>query len=64
MLPIEVGVPVNPIFQWIVTHTVMKALARECPSCRQTQVVPKSRARETVTCKTCGAAIPPKHPAR
>ncbi len=54
------GALMNPIFQWIVSHTVMKTLARECPSCRRTQVVPSSRVRDTVSCKHCGSAIPPK----
>jgi ribosomal protein S27E len=51
---------VNPLFQWVVTHATIKALARDCPSCKRTQVVPRSRQRESVTCKHCGAKIPPK----
>jgi ribosomal protein S27E len=53
---------VNPIFHWIVAHTTMKSLARECPSCKRTQIVAKGQAHEIVTCKHCGARIPPKVP--
>lgn len=50
----------NPIFTWLIAHTTGRALARQCPKCRQTQIVPKEKARETVACRRCGAPIPPK----
>ncbi len=36
------------------------SLKRTCPKCGQDQVVPESKAKETVPCKKCGASIPPK----
>lgn len=52
----------NPIFTWIVTHTTMKSLARECAKCNRIEVVPPSKKRDTVACKHCGAYLPPKSP--
>jgi ribosomal protein S27E len=51
---------VNPIFSWIITHTVARSLARRCPRCGLEQVVPKEKARLTVPCQRCGAPIPAK----
>lgn len=37
----------------------MLALARRCPACGGRQVVPSSRKRRSVPCRSCGAQIPP-----
>lgn len=50
----------NPIFTWIVAHTPGQALARQCPKCRQQQIVAKDQKKEAVRCQNCGATIPPK----
>jgi len=50
----------NPIFTWIVAHTTGQKLARQCPKCRQQQIVPKDKKNEAVRCQKCGATIPPK----
>ena len=34
-------------------------LRRVCPECKKPQVVAPSQRKETVTCKNCGAKIPP-----
>jgi ribosomal protein S27E len=39
--------------------TMLLHLKRECPECKREQIVPSSQRRETVTCKFCGAKIPP-----
>jgi len=36
-------------------------LKRVCPACKKPQVVAPSRRQDTVTCKNCGAKIPPAH---
>lgn len=48
----------NPLFQWVIAHSVMKSLARECPRCKHVQIVAKSQATLPVPCKKCGTAIP------
>ena len=53
----------NPIFHWVITHTVGRAQVRRCPTCRRAQLVPKARQRDEVTCRACGSAIPPPRPA-
>jgi ribosomal protein S27E len=50
---------VNPIFQWLIAHTIGKALARRCPNCRREQIVPREKAHESVRCQHCGQTIPP-----
>ena len=50
----------NPIFTWIISHTVAKALARRCPKCGRETIVAKEKANATVSCPRCGASIPPK----
>ncbi|HPA26913.1 MAG TPA: 30S ribosomal protein S27 [Acidobacteriota bacterium] len=37
-------------------------LSRTCPKCKKKQVVQKSKVHRTVSCKFCGADIPPKAP--
>ncbi len=49
----------NPIFTWIIAHTVGKSLARQCLNCRREQVIPKSKINESVPCQRCGKPIPP-----
>ncbi len=44
---------------WIIAHTVARALARECPRCHHTMIVPKEKLRETVRCEECAAPVPP-----
>ena len=39
----------------------LKLLERRCPNCHHRQLVPRSQRDETVKCKKCGEAIPPKH---
>jgi hypothetical protein len=34
-------------------------LKRTCPKCKQDQIVPAAKKRETVPCKFCGTDIPP-----
>lgn len=48
------------VHQAMVTHKTVKALTRTCRECRQRQVIPGSKARETVKCKKCGAALAPE----
>lgn len=50
----------GPIYQWIISHTVMKALERKCPKCHKKQVVPLDKKKAPVVCKACGAMIAPK----
>jgi hypothetical protein len=57
------GGAVNPIFLWVIAHTVGRALVRTCPACRRPQFVPRARRSEDVRCKACGSAIPPAPPA-
>ena len=47
----------NPFFH-VIAGTVA-ALARRCPNCGHRQIVAASHRNEAVTCKRCGAAIPP-----
>jgi len=35
-------------------------LRRTCPKCGREQMVSKEKIKETVNCKHCGAAMPPK----
>lgn len=49
------------IFMKTVAATVVN-LARICPGCKKKQVVPKSKGHKTVSCRFCGADIPPKAP--
>lgn len=49
----------NPIFLWVIAHTVGVASVRTCPACRRLQLVPKAQRGQHVTCKACGSAIPP-----
>lgn len=35
-------------------------LKRTCPRCGHSQIVPKDKQDQTVTCKYCGAPIPPE----
>jgi ribosomal protein S27E len=39
--------------------TMLLHLKRKCPECKREQIVPSSQRNETVTCKFCGAKIPP-----
>jgi hypothetical protein len=48
----------NPIFGWVVAHTVARRRARQCPRCRHTQVVSEARTREVVPCERCKTPIP------
>ena len=50
----------NPIFQWVMTHTIVKSLVRRCPKCHQDQIVPQDKNQESIPCKKCGFPIPPK----
>ena len=34
-------------------------LKRTCPKCKRDQIVPSAKKHETVSCKFCGAKIPP-----
>jgi ribosomal protein S27E len=34
-------------------------LKRTCPKCKMEQIVPLARKHETISCKFCGAKIPP-----
>ncbi|WP_187148832.1 hypothetical protein [Candidatus Korobacter versatilis] len=40
--------------------STLRSLERQCPSCNHKQVVPKSKAAESVLCEKCGTGIPPK----
>ncbi len=45
-----------------VIATIMgtfRALARKCPVCKRTQLVPMSSKGKTVPCKFCGSDVPP-----
>ncbi len=33
---------------------------RTCPKCGHARIVPREKARETVTCRHCGAKMPPR----
>jgi hypothetical protein len=50
----------NPIFQWILAHTIAKAHVRECPKCHHKQIVPKGKTKESVPCASCDLPIAPK----
>jgi len=41
----------------------LSALARKCPACGRTQLVPLSKKHRGVPCKFCGKGIPPPGPA-
>ena len=41
-------------------RAVEKALERECPNCGLKQKVATHELTETVSCKQCGAKLPPK----
>jgi ribosomal protein S27E len=46
----------------VIFHTILSMLLhlkRKCPECKREQIVPSSQCSETVTCKFCGARIPP-----
>jgi ribosomal protein S27E len=46
----------------VIFHSVLSMilhLKRKCPECKREQIVPSSQRKETVTCKFCGAKIPP-----
>jgi ribosomal protein S27E len=49
----------NPIFNWIIAHTVAETLMRRCPKCRRKQAVPEAKAHDAVPCEKCGAPVPP-----
>ena len=49
----------NPYMISTVVGTIV-GLKRTCPKCRKNQVVPPGKRKETVTCKYCGASIPPR----
>jgi ribosomal protein S27E len=50
----------NPIFSWVIAHTVAETLARRCPKCGRKQIVPKEKKNEAVPCQKCGETLPPK----
>ena len=58
----------NPIFTWIIGETVARTtaemLTRQCPKCRNKQVVPKEKLREPVPCQKCRAPLWPKNHGR
>lgn len=37
----------------------ISALARKCPRCKRTQLVARSHRKVSVSCKFCGADVPP-----
>lgn len=37
----------------------LSALARKCPRCKRTQLVGQSHSKVSISCKFCGADIPP-----
>jgi ribosomal protein S27E len=47
------------LIHWIVTHMTIKSMTRHCRSCGRSQIVPRVQAKESVSCKSCGATIPP-----
>ena len=47
------------VHQAVLAQQTVKARTRTCRACRQLQVVPQSKARETVKCKKCGASLAP-----
>ena len=49
---------VNPFFH-VIAGTVA-ALTRRCPNCGHRQIVATSHRNESVACRRCGAAIPPR----
>ncbi len=50
----------NPIFSWIIAHTVGEMETRRCPQCQRNQIVSAKKKERPVTCHKCGAHIPPK----
>jgi len=49
----------NPI-GWIINLIVRRTIVRSCPKCGRAQQVPRSRAKQAVACKNCGAMLPPR----
>jgi ribosomal protein S27E len=49
--------PMSVIFHTVLT--MLLHLKRKCPECKREQIVPSSQRRQAVTCKFCGAEIPP-----
>lgn len=47
----------NPLFAAVISSTISGI--RKCPKCGMSQVVPKEKSKEIVTCKSCGAEILP-----
>lgn len=48
----------NPYIISTIVGTIL-GLKRACPKCQRTQVVPSELKHAVVTCKFCGADIPP-----
>jgi ribosomal protein S27E len=49
----------NPIFISTIMARIL-GLKRDCPKCKRKQIVSSGMKNQTVACKFCGAAIPPK----
>lgn len=58
--PLQTDDVINPFFQFVMSHAAARSLARQCPSCKRTQITPQSKLNETVRCDRCGTPIPPK----
>ncbi len=48
------------ILHFLASHVTYSALTRQCPKCGKKQVVAESKKDKTVSCKNCGAIVPPK----
>jgi len=47
------------MYPYISGATLLVMLKRICPKCRKKQITSVSNLRKSVTCKNCGAKIPP-----
>ncbi len=45
----------------VVTTTMLEMLARKCPRCGRSVIVPLSQRRRTVPCPRCKTPLLPKH---
>lgn len=49
-----------PIIYTAAMRAVAELLTRECPQCHKRQPVPQAKIKSTISCRHCGAEVPPR----